>query len=230
MLLNQERIVVMPVPKIENRDTVYEADTDIEIESRTDAEHAQRYVNGIGIVYDKEVELWPGYREKIRKGAFDEDLKNSKEIKSFYNHDASMVLSTTRSTPALQLIDSEKDLRYKSPIPPTSYGNDLAVNLERKNVRGSSFSFSIAKDGDILTRDEKGVYHREVVKANLYEIGPVTNPAYGSTTAQLRSTEELCSELQKEFESRSSTTNDEVEKNQNEHELRKKLLNLSERG
>ncbi|MBN1604615.1 MAG: HK97 family phage prohead protease [Chitinispirillaceae bacterium] len=217
----------MPVLKIENRDTVYAAVTDIDIENRDDS---QRYVNGIGIVYDKEVELWPGYREKIRKGAFDEDLKNTKEIKSFYNHNPSMVLSTTRSTPALQLIDTEKDLRYKSPIPPTSYGNDLAVNLERKNVRGSSFSFSVAKDGDILTRDEKGVYHREIVKANLYEIGPVTNPAYGSTTAQLRSVEELCGDLLMEYESRNNTQTADLEKNVNELELRKKLLILSERG
>lgn len=214
--------------KIENRFFVYEDNEEIGIEERS--EDPQKYATGVGIVYDKEVELWPGFREKIRPGAFDEDLKNSVEIKSFYNHDANQVLSTTRSSPALQLMNTDKDLRYKSPIPPTSYGDDLAINLQRKNVRGSSFSFSIAKDGDVLTRDEKGVYHREIIRGNLYEIGPVTNPAYGHTTASLRSTEELYNECVTEFNKRNCSQDNDLVIQQNEIDIRKKRLNLIERG
>jgi HK97 family phage prohead protease len=159
----------------------------------------QNYVSGVGIVYDRETEIWPGYMEKIRKGAFERTLSSGDEIKSFFNHQASMVLSTTRSKPKLELEDRDDGLHFNSPIPPTSYGNDLRVNLERKNVRGASFSFDIGDGGDIITRDEKGVYHREIVKATLYEIGPVTNPAYRQTKVGLRSEEDVAKDIEKRF-------------------------------
>jgi hypothetical protein len=174
------------------------------IEVRTEGESKQNHVTGYGIIYDKEVEIFPGFREKIRKGAFSEHIQSGAEIKSFYNHDASQVLATTRSNPVLYLEDTDKGLRFKAPIPPTTYGNDLIVNLERKNVRGSSFQFNIADEGEILTIDEKGMMHREITKAILHEIGPVTNPAYTATTASLRDAEDSFTECKTKLEKRES--------------------------
>lgn len=185
------------MPKKNKEKRFYEVE-EIEIRS-SDENEDDRFVQGIGIVYDREVEIWPGFREKIRPGAFEKSIRNQPEIKSFFNHNPNYVLSTTRSKPALILEDSKKGLRFKSPIPPTTYGNDLRVNLERKNVRGASFTFTVAPDGEILTRDEKGVLHREIVKGEIYEIGPVTNPAYTRTTASLRSEEESFNECMKRY-------------------------------
>lgn len=194
-----------------------------EIEFRAEGENSeQRFVEGLGVVYDKEIEIWPGYREKIRKGAFKDALSSGNEIKSFFNHDRNQVLATTKSKPMLEITDTEQGLRFKAPIPPTTYGKDLEVNLKRKNVRGASFEFSVDDEGDIVTRDEHGVYHREIVKATIYEIGPVTNPAYPQTKVGLRGEDDL----KKEFEERCKI---EPEKKSN-LELRKLELNLLERG
>ena len=167
----------------------------VELRASGSEDDAQDYVEGIGIVYDTEVEIWPGFFEKIRSGALSDSLKDGSVKKSFFNHNPSFVLSTTESDPALELKDESDGLRFKSPIPDTTYGNDLRENLKRKNVRGASFSFDVDKEGEIITVDEKGNWHREITKATLYEIGPVTNPAYESTEVSLRSVENIVKEI-----------------------------------
>ncbi len=160
-------------------------------EIRSDGEN--KTVSGLGIVYDQWTEIWPGYMERINKGA----VIRASEVKSFINHDPDKVLSTTQSNPSLRLNDTESGLEYVSPIPPTTYGDDLAVNLERGNIRGSSFSFTIEEGGEKVTRDEDGTYRREISKLMLYEVGPVTNPAYIQTTAHKRSADSLAELVKK---------------------------------
>ncbi len=140
-------------------------------------------VSGLGIVYDQWTELWPGYMERISKGA----VKNAPTVKSFFNHDPDYVLSTLDSDPALVLRETESGLEYDSPIPPTTYGNDLKINLQRKNVRGSSFAFDVHHDA--WSQGADGVVYRDITDLTLYEVGPVTNPAYIQTTATMRSKE-----------------------------------------
>lgn len=168
---------------------------DVNLRASGSEDDAQDYVEGIGIVYDTEVEIWPGFFEKIRSGALSDSLKDGSVKKSFFNHNPSFVLSTTESDPALELKDESDGLRFKSPIPDTTYGNDLRENLKRKNVRGASFSFDVDKEDEIITIDEKDNWHREITKATLYEIGPVTNPAYESTEVSLRSVENIVKEI-----------------------------------
>jgi uncharacterized protein len=159
-------------------------------EIRSDGDDAEKKAAGLGIVYDQWEELWPGYKERIVKGA----VKRDSVVKSFFNHEPSQVLSTTKSKPALELNDTDKGLEYVSPIPPTSYGKDLEINLERGNVKGSSFAFSVPQDGS-KRWEEDGVFYREIKKLILYEIGPVTDPAYLKTSASLRTAEDIYKEF-----------------------------------
>jgi HK97 family phage prohead protease len=193
------------------------------IEIRSE-ENEQRLVEGVAIVYDREVEIWPGFFERIRPGAFEKSVRNGDEIKSYYNHNPSMVLATTKSKPALLIDDQVDALRFKAPIPPTTYGNDLKVNLERKNVRGASFSFTVAKDGDILTRDEKGKIHREITKGALYEVGPVTNPAYAQTKVGLRDAESVYQDIVARMTVTES--NEEIQRNQAALDLMKNIITI----
>jgi hypothetical protein len=166
----------------------------------------QRYVSGTGIVYGEEVEIWSGYMEQVRAGAFDDTFAAGDEIKSYFNHNQDYVLATTRSNPPLKLSETKAGLVFEAPIPPTSYGEDLAVNLERGNVAGASFSFSVVKD--VVTIDEKDVYHREIVKAILYEVGPVTNPAYPTTEVGVRDKEQSFAEIRSRIEKQISEDRD----------------------
>lgn len=148
-------------------------------EIRSPDEGEERRVSGLGIVYDQWTELFPGFRERINKGA----AKPDGVVKSYYNHNPSLVLSTIESDPPLELRETDQGVEFSSPIPPTSYGRDLEVNLERRNVKGASFAFSVPRGGDRIWEDEDGVMHREIKELHYYEVGPVTDPAYVQTTA-----------------------------------------------
>ncbi len=151
-------------------------------EARAAGEGEDKRVAGLGVVYDQWAELWPGYKERILRGA----VSLAPGVKSYFNHDPDMVLATQDSEPPLLLKDGDRGLEYDAPIPPTSYGKDLIVNLQRGNVKGSSFSFSVPRGGDKVWEDEAGIFHREINKLTLFEVGPVTDPAFVKTNAELR--------------------------------------------
>ena len=184
-----------------------------------------RFVSGTGAVYGEEVEIWPGYMEKVRSGAFDDSLTGDSEIKSYFNHNPDFVLSTTKSSPALELNSTSAGLVFDSPIPPTTYGEDLAVNLERGNVRGASFSFTV--DEDILIIDEDDIYHREIVKATLYEVGPVTNPAYPQTEVGVRDREASFNEIQARVESEKKLRSENSGSDLDHLKMKQSILELS---
>lgn len=164
-------------------------------EARAAGDDNQPRVVGRGIVYDTEQEIWPGYKEMIRKGA----AKPAPEVKSYFNHDPSKVLATTASDPPLRLRETDEGVEFDAPIPPTSYGKDLEINLERGNVRGASFAFVVPRGGDKWWEDEDGVVHREITELTYFEVGPVTDPAYITTTAELNSTKQLVEQRRKEL-------------------------------
>ena len=161
-------------------------------------DEAHQKVVGIGIVYDQWTEIFPGYKERIVRGA----VRPDSVVKSFVNHEPGFVLATTKSDPALELNETAKGMEYTAPIPPTSYGHDLMVNLERGNIAGSSFAFSVPKDGH-KTWDEDGMFYREIRNLVLYEIGPVTDPAYVQTSADLRVADSVMNEYQEYRNARS---------------------------
>ncbi len=152
-------------------------------EVRSDGAEGEKRVSGVGIVYDQWTELWPGYKERIRKGA----AKPHSIVKSYFNHDPSKVLSTSESNPPVKFKSTDGGVEFDSPIPPTSYGKDLEINLERGNVKGASFSFDVE---DQKRWDEGGVHYRDITSLLWYEMGPVTDPAYVQTKVNLRSAEE----------------------------------------
>jgi HK97 family phage prohead protease len=172
-------------------------------------EQLEPIVDGIGIVYNSMTELFPGFYESIEPGAFSESLSDYNTVKSFINHNSTKILSTTRSKPSLEIYDGDDFMEFSAPIPPTTYGEDLIVNLKRGNINGASFSFMIKDNGDRYKTLPDGSIHRIVKSAEIYEIGPVTNPAYEQTEVGLRN---------KEFFNQLLSTVDN--KNHNDNEIR----------
>jgi HK97 family phage prohead protease len=120
------------------------------------------------------------FKEKIRKGAFSKTIGES-DIRSLFNHDPNFILSRTRNK-TLRLWEDEKGLAFEAKLPDTSYAKDLLENIRRKNITQNSFGFEAIQD-----EWNKAGNKRELVEVKLFDVGPVTFPAYPQTSVQARS-------------------------------------------
>lgn len=168
---------------IEQRDVEFEADDEIVVETRADG---RPVIRGYAVVYGRlSVDLGGGLRERIMPGAFDETLNRQRgrtDLVSYFNHDANIMLGR-ESSGTLKVWSDEKGVGFEV-IPPTTRA-DIIELVQRRDVKGASFTFSMRKGGEGFVTDETGRAIREVRAANLYELGPVVQPAYPSTTAQV---------------------------------------------
>ena len=147
--------------------------TELRIEKRDDD---SREVVGHASVFNSLSEDLGGFRETIAPGAFDDVLQD--DVRALFNHDPNMILARTKSgTLTLRVYD--KGLQYRFNAPDTTAGRDLMVSLERGDIDQSSFGFRVADD-EWENRDGQVV--RTVLKfSRLFDVSPVTMPAYPDT-------------------------------------------------
>lgn len=128
-----------------------------------------------------------GFTERIRAGAFDEALENS-DVRALKNHDPNLLLGRTTSG-TLQLKSNSVGLGMEIDPPDTNTGRDIIEEIRRKDITGCSFSFITAEDD--WKYNEDGSVERTIIKvAELFDVGPVTYPAYPDTTVAVRSLDE----------------------------------------
>jgi len=158
------------------------------VEIRADEETGTRTLTGTAPPYGiLSVDLG-GFREKFAPGAFGDSL--SGDVISTFEHDGRMILGRT-SAGTLRLEDQKKGLHYAVDLPDTTAGRDLAVSVDRGDVAGSSFEFRVKAGGEEWDEKKDGNVTRTVTDAELFQVGPVTQPAYPKgTKVALRSLEE----------------------------------------
>lgn len=107
---------------------------------------------------------------------------------ALFNHDPNFPLART-SSGTLELKTDETGLYYSFEVPDTSIGRDLLVMIERGDISQSSFAFTIDKETWI---EEKGMNPRRVIErmGTIYDVSPVTYPAYKETSAIARKKQE----------------------------------------
>lgn len=160
--------------------------TELRIERRKDG---TALVEGHAAVFNETSENLGGFTEIIHEGAFDEVLND--DVRALFNHDSNLILG--RSPKTLDLSIDERGLVFKYESPDTTYARDLLVSLERGDVTQSSFGFRIASvDGaEWEENEETGALTRHIKKiSRLYDVSPVTFPAYPQTDVAKRSLEE----------------------------------------
>jgi HK97 family phage prohead protease len=171
-----------------------------------------RTIEGYGVVFESKSHQLGWFTETVSRTAFDE--VNLDDVVATFNHDFNMVMART-SSKTLTLSIDKVGVKYRFDAPNTTAGNDLLENVRNGNVVGSSFMFTIKEDRWTFTKDAGGVDQREILKVDqLYELGPVTMPAYPDTTAQAKRTYD---DAKKEF------TKEDVEEANN---TKKRLLEL----
>lgn len=151
-----------------------------------------KLVTGYAAVFYRDGEAGSEYRlgtdivERIAPTAFSRALSEKHDARALFNHDPNMLLGRAGAG-TLRLSVDQRGLKYEIDLPDTQAGKDVATSIARRDLAGSSFSFSVkGKEGQ---RFEKGKEHdiRHITDVDLYDVGPVTYPAYESTTTGLRS-------------------------------------------
>ena len=124
--------------------------------------------------------------ERLMPGCFDRAIRED-DVRALFNHNASAVLGRMRSG-TLRLFTDNKGLRYEIDAPDTTYARDLLESLKRGDVTGSSFAFEYLTTGTVDQKLPDGSETEiiEVREVRLYDVGPVTFPAYASSSAEAR--------------------------------------------
>lgn len=144
-------------------------------------------------------EMW-GFREQIAPGAFGDALKVS-DVRALFNHDPNYILGR-QSAGTLQLSEDDVGLFYEITPPDTQWARDITASIERGDIKESSFAFSMS--GGVEEWDDKAEPAIRTIRAigALYDVSPVTYPAYPSATSGVRSQQEVAEEhLNKRTES-----------------------------
>ena len=147
-----------------------------------------RTIEGYGAVFNRWSHNLGWFKEKMERSSFDNvDMSN---VIATFNHNFDNVLARADSD-TLKLEVDDRGLKYSFEAPNTTAGNDLLENVRNGNVKGSSFMFTVAKNGSTWTEGED-VDERVITQVErLIELGPVTTPAYPDTSVAKRDLESL---------------------------------------
>lgn len=147
---------------------------------------------GYAAVFDKLSDDLGGFRERIQRGAFRKVLTDAQDVRFLINHDRNLLLARTASG-TMSLREKPKGLLVEADLAPTSYAADLRTLVKRGDMSGMSIGFRVGfnEDGvpnDLWEEGEDGGLLRTIVSFDeLYDVSPVTFPAYPQTDAQVRS-------------------------------------------
>jgi HK97 family phage prohead protease len=130
------------------------------------------------------------YEEVIETGAFDDVLND--DVRCLFNHDPNYILARSKEGKGtLKLEVDNVGFKYSYDSPNRSYANDLLDSIDKGDVSQSSFAFRIKEQkwtyGDPLkgTLDKRTILKFEAI----YDVSPVTYPAYVDTEVATRSLE-----------------------------------------
>jgi uncharacterized protein len=122
------------------------------------------------------------FMEKVVKGAFEQTIRED-DIRALFNHDPNYVLGRNKSG-TLTLQEDEKGLFVRITPPDTQWARDLLVSIKRGDINQMSFGFNVVLDNWTYS-DGKDI--RELLKVKLFDVSPVTFPAYTQTECGVRS-------------------------------------------
>lgn len=153
------------------------------------AEQKKKVITGIAAKVNSETKIGSWFTEIILPGAFDDVLND--DVRCLFNHDPSFILARTASKTLKLSVNESGDLCYEYESPNRSYAKDLEDAIEVGDVTQSSFGFTIKEEKWIWGDSSKGEKdQRQIVKLEkLYDVSPVTFPAYQDTEVNARSLE-----------------------------------------
>lgn len=122
--------------------------------------------------------------EIIDKNAVTKDVFNRSYPISLNTHQLDQVLGSAVAG-TLRFSVDDQGVNYEVDVPDTTYGRDLMISVERGDIAGSSFGFSVRSHKD------DGIYNDLPVRRilefeQILEFSPTAIPAYRNSTVSLR--------------------------------------------
>jgi HK97 family phage prohead protease len=156
--------------------------------ARSEGENMPKEIGGIAAVINSVTDL--GYFEEvIERGAFDNALSKEYDIRCLFNHEAELILGRTLSGTCNVFVNADGNLEYTW-VP--DYENPTHMSVVRSIMRGditqSSFAFTIKEQKWSESTKYGSMGKRTITMIeDLYDVSPVTYPAYADTEADARS-------------------------------------------
>jgi hypothetical protein len=173
----------MPAPRPKTDDREFRA-VARGVETRAASAEGLPTAHGYAALFNSETDIGGYWREQFAPGAFTRSLAE-RDVIAVHSHDTGRVVGRIGAG-TLTLREDETGLAFENPLPDTSDGRDLAVQIARGDIAGMSFAFRARKEEWDETIDPP---RRTVLEADLYEITYTPMPAYDDTSVGLRSLE-----------------------------------------
>lgn len=146
---------------------------------------------GHAAVFNSLSENLGGFREKIDPAAFASVLAKRPDVRALFNHDPNLILAATRNG-TLGLSEDATGLSYDARVSPaiaaTYYGQAMRAQLDEGLVTQSSFAFRVAEDSWDEDPETGGLIRTIHDFSGLYDVSPVTYPAYPAADSGLAGT------------------------------------------
>jgi len=158
------------------------------VHARAIGDGMPKEIGGIAAVVNSVTDL--GYFEEvITPGAFDYALSREYDIRCLFNHEAELILGRTKADTCNVFVNADGNLEYTW-VP--DYENPTHMSVVRSIMRGditqSSFAFTI-KEQTWTDSTKYGTMGKRTITVidELFDVSPVTYPAYSETEADARS-------------------------------------------
>lgn len=155
------------------------------------SEEKPRVIEGYAVRFNEESQNL-GFTEVIDRGAITQEVIDNSDIYCLSNHDPNKVLARSRyGKGSLQLELREDGLFYSFEVPETETGHECLEHIKRGEMFTSSFAFIVSmEDGSEKWEKMDGVVKRTIYKIDrLFDVSPVFEAAYLTTTCDARSAE-----------------------------------------
>lgn len=122
------------------------------------------------------------FEEQVAPGAFRKTIREG-DIRALWNHDPNIVLGRVKAG-TLELREDEKGLSATIMPPDNEWGRPVLDAVKRGDVNGMSIAFQVVKDSWVMPdkQAEPGTLRKRTIReAKLFEVSPVTFPAYPQT-------------------------------------------------
>jgi len=146
---------------------------------------------GYSAVFDQFSDDLGGFKEIIRKGTFARTIIED-DVRALFNHDEDYVIGRNRNG-TLKLEEDDHGLKVEIIPPDTQFAKDLMTLIERGDINQMSFGFITRKDQWDETDPNNIV--RTLLDVQLWDVSPVTYPAFKQTSIGVRTAEEIYTEF-----------------------------------